>query len=75
MLMASVPHHKQALEVRPEWYDGLLACRCAVLSEHAAEDEQPVPHTGTGRIYAKSRDGGPRLLTCPIRREYRCHYI
>lgn len=73
--MASVLHHKQALEVQHRRYDGLLACRCAVLSEHAAEDEQPVPRTGTDWIYAKFRDGGPRLLSCPIRREFRFCYI
>lgn len=39
VLMTSVPHHEQTLEVRPDWYEGLLACSCAVLSVHAVGGE------------------------------------
>ena len=42
VLMTSVPHHKQTLEVRPEWYEGLLASSCSVLSAHAIDGEQQV---------------------------------
>ena len=42
VLMTSVPHHKQSLEVRPEWYEGLLASSCAVLRAHAITGEQQV---------------------------------
>jgi hemoglobin-like flavoprotein len=42
VLMSSVPHHKQTLEVRPEWYEGLLASSCAVLGACAAEDTHQV---------------------------------
>lgn len=52
VLMTSVPHHKQTLEVRPEWYEGLLACSCAVLSVHAAAGE----HQAWQELEAELRD-------------------
>ena len=37
--MTSMLHHEQTLEVRPEFYEGLLVSTCSVLGAHAAADE------------------------------------
>lgn len=40
VLMGSVPHHAQTLEVRPEWYEALIAAGCAVLGGDAEGPER-----------------------------------
>ncbi|MBU6266640.1 MAG: hypothetical protein KGN34_03805 [Sphingomonadales bacterium] len=42
VLMGSVPHHAQTLEVNPAWYEGLIAASCAVLGADAQGDERAV---------------------------------
>ena len=56
VLMSSVPHHEQTLEVRPEWYEGLLASSCAVLSVYAADGELEVWQDLESELRAFIRD-------------------
>ncbi|MDE2403494.1 MAG: hypothetical protein KGM17_02105 [Sphingomonadales bacterium] len=40
VLLGSVPHHASTLDVRPEWYAGLIAAGCAVLGGDAVAEER-----------------------------------
>jgi len=56
VLMGSVPHHAQTLEVRPEWYDGLIAAGCAVLGGQADGEERAVWDELEAELRAVVRD-------------------
>jgi len=58
VLMTSVPHHKQTLEVRPEWYEGLLSSTCAVLSADAPDGARQVWQDLRSELCDFIRDAG-----------------
>ena len=56
VLMSSVPHHEQTLGVRPVWYEGLMACTCAILRVHATAVEHEAWRDVEARLCAVIRN-------------------